>query len=356
MLDDVGFAGAILARQTDDGLMIIDGHLRAEMDPNAEVPVLVLDVTEEEADKLLATTDPIAAMAIADGEALRALLATTEIADKELVKFLATVAGKGVQAEPAVPVEPSEARAQPGDLWLLGRHRVLCGDSCNPADVERLLAGEKPALCVTDPPYGVNYDPAWRALEAAKGNLNWTPRRVGDVQNDDRSDWAEAFALIPSTVMYCWHSGLFASVVQIGMEAAGFEMRAQIIWSKARLAVSRGHYHWRHEPCWYAVKKGAKANWIGDRKQTTVWDGIDRDEIEGVGGTQKPLECMIRPIRNHAGDVYEPFLGSGTTLIAAEMEDRTCYGMEIMPSQVDVTLARWEAHSGKTAVKDSGKE
>jgi len=196
---------------------------------------------------------------------------------------------------------------------------------------------------VTDPPYGVEYDPTWRDDAAAKGLITPANRRRGQVKNDGRVDWAEAWALFPGAVVYCWHAGRHASTVQASLESAGFEIRAQIIWAKDRMAISRGHYHWQHEPCWYAVRRGQSAEWIGDRSQTTLWkigvlDVGDTDTK--AHGTQKPLECMARPIRNHKGDVYDPFLGSGTTMVAAERERRICYGMEIDPAYVAVILER----------------
>jgi hypothetical protein len=127
--------------------------------------------------------------------------------------------------------------------------------------VERLLAGVKPHLMITAPPYGVNYDPAWRK----RAGVNLNTRKLGKVANDDRADWREAWMLFPGSVAYVWHAGRHTSEVQQSLEASGFDMRAQIIWAKDRFALSRGHYHWQHEPCWYAVRGVAAANWSGDR-------------------------------------------------------------------------------------------
>ena len=225
-----------------------------------------------------------------------------------------------------------------GQLWQIGRHRLLCGDSTNRDDVERLLGGAKPKLMITDPPYGVEYDPAWR-----NKLLGESDRRTGQVDNDNVCNWTEAWVLFPGDVVYCWHAGRHASEVQASLNAAGFEMRSQIIWAKDRMAISRGHYHWQHEPCWYAFRKGKTADFIGDRSQTTLWQiGVmDVGDMDTkIHGTQKPLECMQRPIRNHEGDVYEPFAGSGTTIVAAERQNRTCYAMEIDPGYVGVILER----------------
>jgi DNA modification methylase len=136
--------------------------------------------------------------------------------------------------------------------------------------------------------------------------------------------------------------------------AAGFNVRSQIIWAKDRLVLSRGDYHWQHEPCWYAVKKTGKGHWAGDRKQTTLWhiSGKDQDAAT-VHGTQKPVECMRRPVLNNSSPgqaVYEPFTGSGTTLIAAETTGRICFGIELNPAYVDVAIERWQQFTGANAV------
>jgi DNA modification methylase len=245
--------------------------------------------------------------------------------------------------EDEVPEDNVPEIVEAGQLWRLGEHRLMCGDSTNADDVARLFGEGKPMLMVTDPPYGVNYDPAWRQREAEKGNLSYAARRVGTVDNDDRADWTEAWDLFPGSVAYTWSpAGALLLNTGTALEKSGFEIRNMIIWSKTHLPIGRGHYHWRHEPCWYAVRKGASAHWIGDRKQSTVWPiSLDRN-VEGGHSTQKPVECMGRPIRNHEGEVYDPFVGSGTTLIAAEQLGRRCYAMEINPHYCDVVIERYK--------------
>jgi DNA modification methylase len=200
---------------------------------------------------------------------------------------------------------------------------------------------------VTDPPYGVKYDPAWRKRAGLSDSS-----RMGRVANDDRMDWREAWQLFPGDVAYVWHAGLFAAATASHLEDSGFEIRSQIIWRKPTFPISRGHYHWQHEPCWYAVRQGASAGWIGDRSQTTVWDIAWRSEAKTDHGTQKPVECMARPIRNHEGNVYEPFGGSGTTLIAAEQLARRCTAIEIEPAYCDVVVMRWERLTAEKARRD----
>jgi DNA modification methylase len=266
--------------------------------------------------------------------------------EEELAKLLAPAGTEGLTDPDAVPEKPVDPVTKPGDLWLLGKHRLLCGDSTSAADVTRLLDGAVPTLMVTDPPYGVEYDPEWRMDAGLTGNT----ARMGKVMNDDRADWTEAWKLFPGDVAYVYHAGVFASTVQQSLERAGFAIRAQIIWAKDRLALSRGDYHWQHEPCWYAVREGGKGHRTDDRTQTTLWSIPARDDAGHGHGTQKPVECMERPVRNHLADtVYEPFAGSGTTVIACERTGRACIAMELDPGYCDVVVRRWEEFTGKKA-------
>ncbi len=254
--------------------------------------------------------------------------------------------GAGDPREEVTPDPPAKSVSRLGDLWCLGRHRLLCGDATSAADVARLLDGVTPHLMITDPPYGVMYDPGWRnEIGAAK------TKRTGKVANDDRADWRAAWALFPGEVAYVWHGALHATTVAESLSVSGFEIRSQIIWAKERLVLSRGHYHWQHEPCWYAVR--GTGHWSGDRKQSTLWSIPNRDQDAAtVHGTQKPVECMRRPILNNSSPgqaVYEPFCGSGTTVIAAETTGRACQAMELDPAYVDVIVQRWEQFTGETA-------
>ena len=255
---------------------------------------------------------------------------------------LAATAGKTDPDD--IPETPKNPVTRTGNLWVLGKHRIVCGDSTDQKTVERLLDGAEPALMVTDPPYGVNYDAEWRQRELTKGK-----RAIGKVSNDDRADWREAYALAPGPVAYVWMGG-YAPPID-GLMACGFELRSMIVWVKNQFVISRGHYHGQHEPCWYAVRKGATSQWRGGRKQSTVWN-IDKPRKSETGhSVQKPVECMQRAIHNHRGDVYDPFIGSGTTLIAGEQEGRTVFALEIEPAYVDVTVKRWEAFTGKKAIQ-----
>ena len=267
--------------------------------------------------------------------------------EAELPELLGLAPAAGLTDPDQVPEErPTSIKA--GDLFELGRHRLLCGDSTNAHNIGRLLGDAKPTLMVTDPPYGVDYDPAWRA----RAGLNRNTRKLGKVANDDVADWRSAWARFPGCVAYVWHAGLKAGIVADSLTATGFELRSQIIWAKDRLALSRGDYHWQHEPCWYAVRSGQPSRRTDDRTQTTLWTIPARDDSGHGHGTQKPVECMARAMRNHERcEVYEPFSGSGTTLIAGEQLERRCFAVEIEPRYVQVAIDRWEAFTGKKAVK-----
>lgn len=348
-LDDLK---AFYSAEHGGALMFFDGHGRQSLDPNEEWDIDIYDITDDEARLAILSFDPIGYEAVQSRERLDLLLREVSTGDEALQKLLSDVAEReglyltadGNAAGEASDAEPQIDRAaelnkkwkvESGDLWLIGEHRLLCGDSTKAEDVERLLDGAVPNLIVTDPPYGVEYDADWRN-EAFKGG----DRATGKVTNDDKDDWREAWALFPGNVAYCWHAGLHASNVQASLEAAGLVMRCQIIWSKKHFVIGRGHYSTRHEPCWYAVREGNSASWVGATNEQTVWEfGLD-ERAEGGHSTQKPLECMARPIRNHEGDVYEPFCGSGTTMVAAQNLIRKCYAMEISPNYCAVILER----------------
>lgn len=258
-----------------------------------------------------------------------------------------------------VPEPPAEPVTVLGDVYVLGKHRLVCGDSTSATDVAKALNGVAPHLMVTDPPYGVEYDADFRnGIKRADGSIV-TARAVGKVMNDDRADWREAWALFPGDVAYVWCASLHIHTVAESLIDSGFDLRASIIWAKNQMAIGRGDYHWQHEPCWYAVRKGRKGHYNGDRKQTTIWN-IDKPRKSETGhSTQKPVECMKRPIVNNSSPgqaIYDPFLGSGTTLIACEMEGRACHGLELNPAYCDVIVKRWEDFTGKKAERITAEE
>jgi DNA modification methylase len=344
----------------DEEGMLIAGHGRvmaARKLGITEVPVMIARGWSEAQKRAYILADnKLALNAGWDEELLRVELADLRDMGTELsligfgegeLGVLLVDGTDGLTDPDAVPEVPAVPVSQLGDVWILGRHRLVCGDCTDAAVVAKALDGVVPHLMVTDPPYGVAYDPAWRN----RAGLS-TTSRTGTVANDDRADWREAWALFPGEVAYVWHGALHAATVAESLAACGFDIRAQIIWAKDRLVMSRGHYHWQHEPAWYAVR--GTGHWSGDRKQTTLWQIASKgQDAETAHGTQKPVECMKRPIENNSSPgqaVYEPFAGSGTTLIAAELTGRACHAIELSPAYVDVAVQRWQAFTGQSAV------
>lgn len=288
--------------------------------------------------------------------------------DLNLTGFSADELGKmvpggtdGLTDPDDVPEAPARAVTVPGDTWILGKHRLRCGDSTSATDVEALLAGVSPHLMVTDPPYGVEYEAGWRneAMPHKNDPTRWkdgSGSPTGSVLNDDKADWREAWALFPGDVAYVWHAGNMAHTVADSLLACGLHIRAQIIWAKSQFVIGRGDYHPQHEPCWYAVRKGKTGHYDGGRKQSTLWQIEKPRKSETGHSTQKPVECMKRPIENNSSPgqaVYEPFSGSGTTIIAGEMTGRCIYAMELNPAYVDVAVKRWQDFTGQKAVHEA---
>ena len=360
---EFGFTNPVLV---DEANGIIAGHgrvLAARKLKMPDVPTIRLShLTEAQKRAYVIADNKLALNAGWDIELLRLEIndlrglefdvALTGFSTEELDALMAAPGTEGLTDPDAIPEAPEQPIAVPGDVWLLGRHRLVCGDCTDPLAVEKALSGVKPHLMVTDPPYGVEYDANWRNEVDRKNGKPYGARAVGKVKNDDKADWREAWALFPGDVAYVWHAGLFAGVVGDSLAACGFQLRSQIIWDKGQLVLSRGDYHWEHEPCWYAVKKGATGHWAGDRKQTTIWHIPKPKKNETGHGTQKPVECMKRPIENNSSPgqaVYEPFSGSGTTIIAGEMTGRSVHAIELNPAYVDVTIKRWQDFTGKAA-------
>lgn len=355
-----GFSNPILVSEEGD---VIAGHGRlaaARKLGMAEAPVVVLrGLTEVQRRQLVLADNRIALNAgwdaemlkleLADLSGLGADLSALGFKAKELSRFLTRV-GAGLTGEDEVPEVAEVAISQPGDIWLLGDHRIACGDSRNAVLVQSLFAGTAPQLMVTDPPYGVEYDPEWRHRRGVNNSA-----RKGKIKNDEIADWTPTWNLYPGEIAYVWHGALRSTIVAESLAKSRFTIRAQIIWAKERLVMSQGDYHWQHEPCWYAVRK--KGNWTGDRKQTTLWEiGSGGQDAETKHATQKPVECMRRPMLNNSSPgqaIYEPFSGSGTTLIAAQSCGRVFLGVEIDPLFVDLAIRRWQAFTGEKAKRAS---
>jgi len=364
LLAEVGIADAVLARELPDGsLMLLDGHLRAETLGEEVVPVLVLDVDEAEGDKVLATLDPLAAMAEADAAKLDAILREVDTGSPDVQQLLADLADEaGLYQDDAkeivedeIPEPPVDPITKPGDLWVLGDHRLLCGDSTKAEDVERLMAGAKADLWLTDPPYGVAYESAGR-----RGKEN----QHDEIENDSRpldemaKFWEQAATLAYSSCSgsssYYWFAcqgGDQMMMMMMSISRAKWRVRHELIWVKDQMVFGRCDYHYKHEPILYGWKQDGTHEWNADRKQVSVLE-FDRPKRSDEHPTMKPVGLVAYLLGNNttSGDsVLDTFCGSGTTLIAAEQLGRKCYGMEISPQYCDVIVKRWETLTGKKA-------
>lgn len=362
MLDE----GVTMPILVDEAGVVIAGHGRlqaAQRNAFEEYPVVVArGWTEKQKRAARIKDNSLGLMSGWEANLLRADLNSLSLSgyDMQLIGFDSSVLADYMTPPPPPGADPEKTPETPhtpvsrtGDLWVLGKHRLLCGDSTNAEDVTRALDGANPHLMVTDPPYGVDYDPDWRNLADRANGKPYGASAVGTVSNDKRTDWREAWNLFAGDVVYCWHpAGANSVEFYHSLTDSEFSIRMQIIWNKSNFPIGRGDYHVKHEPCWYAVRKGKTGHWNGDRKQTTVWDIPKPSKSETGHSTQKPVECMRRPIQNNSkpGDfVYEPFSGSGTTIIAAEMMKRYCRAIEISPAYVDVGVRRWQEFAKQKA-------
>jgi DNA modification methylase len=349
----------------DDDMVVVVGHTRLEAARSlgmGEVPIHVAaGLTPEQIKAYRLADNRVGEEAEWDHELLRLELGELEGMDfsldltgfdsDELLELMADPFEEGQTDPDDVPELPEEAITKPGDLWLLGQHRLLCGDSTNADDVAKCLNGVEPHLMVTDPPYGVEYDPNQRSRVVP----NAAKRTYMPAAEDTNRDWGEVWVLFPGDVCYVWHSDKQIIGVGTALQSSGFDLRQQIIWAKNHLTITRTHFHYQHEHCWYGVRKGANGHWSGPTNETTLWK-IDKVPADTGHGAQKPVECMKRPIENNSSigqAVYDPFLGSGTTMIAAEMTGRACHGLEISPEYCDVIVQRWENFTGRKAELDS---
>ena len=370
-----GFCVPLLA--TSDGTLV-DGHLRlksALAEGMTELPVVPCDGwTDAQVKAFRLMVNRSVSWADWDIELLAA-----EFGELQAEGFDLSLTGFDAReiddftlhpnaAEDDVPPVPETPVSRPGDLWICGPHRILCGSCLVPADVERVLSGSKPFLMVTDPPYGISLDSEWRdraglnskgPAEASYMKSRVEGHTATTISGDTRADWSEAFELVPSLqVAYVWHASAFTSEVLAGLLRIGFIHSQQIIWDKGRTVLTRTHYWFQHEPCWYVRKKNAP--WFGKAgENSTIWcspspkfimGGSKEDKFDHP--TQKPVELMRRPLLNHTvrGElVYEPCIGSGTTAAAAQVTERVCYGIEIDPKYIDVSVLRIQALSGQEA-------
>jgi DNA modification methylase len=382
LLAEIGYADAVLARELPDGqLMLIDGHLRVETTPDATVPVLVLDVNEEEADKVLLTLDPLAAMAESDAQRITALLQTVQTDSQAVQSLLRRTAGDHLwrlvhpQEEPPPQFDTAgelqkKWGTRTGQLWQIGDHRLLCGDATRAEDVVRLMGDERAVLFATDPPYTVGYTGdahphAWGQKTAdrdADGSGADAAPRSADVDNSEAVGVelyrgfirvALTHAITRNAAWYCWHASKRQAMVERIWAEFGAFVHQQIIWVKTRSVLTHSVYLWQHEPCLFGWLEGEKPNILRAQASdpagecpTTVWTVPSTDIETQAHPTAKPCKLFSLPMEMHTdpGDLcYEPFSGSGAQLVAAEHTGRRCYAVEKSPAFVAVTLERLAA-------------
>jgi len=341
--------------------MLIDGHLREELADDSKVPVLVLDVTEAEADLILATHDPLTSMAETDQALLDELVQGLDIDNDETQKMLDDLASDPVieVVEDEVPEVPDEPTTKLGDLFELGDHRLLCGDCTSADNVARLMDGQLATCVFTDPPYGIS---ALGGRRQTNENKN-----IADIINDDaRGD--DLVKFITASLLNCQTTENASLYVCYGWKSqqeftqaikdAGLTLRATITWVKNVFGLSaKNNYGYRPQTefVYFATKcEGYDFAWFGGGTQSDVWNVPRPTERHGNHPTPKPVELVSIALKNSTDKrdiVFDPFLGSGTTLIAAEQLGRKCYGMEISPAYCDVIIQRWENLTGKKAKK-----
>lgn len=365
-LSTVGWVQQVLVNQTTGH--VVDGHARIEeaiTRGEAKVPVLYVDLSEEEEAQVLATLDPITGMAIRDEAKLEELLGLISVDDEGLRKLLGTLAGENPvtgQTDPDDIPEPGEAPyVQRGEVYQLGPHRVMCGDATVGDDVTRLWGAEGPCdLLWTDPPYGVDYEGKTKDRLRLK-NDGWTGLA---------SLLAGAFLcadkrMKPGAPFYVCHPDTNRHEFDKAIEEAGWSIRQTLIWVKNTMVLGHSDYQYQHEPMFYGYKpveagrlgrgKGSRG-WYGDHSQVSVFQ-IDRPSSSPEHPTAKPVALVDAHLVNssQAGDlVYDPFLGSGTTMISAQGLGRVCFGMEIDARYAQVAIERWQRFTGQTASRLDG--
>lgn len=369
LLSEVGkvdILKAYLSERNEGALTLWDGHCRRELRPEEMWNVGIYDLTDDEADLLLATFDPIGWQAEQSKQRLESLMDTIKAGNSHVVSFLAEQGARlgiisqlnGHHQEGAggddfdTTPEDTQTRVKYGDLWECGEHRVLCGDSTKAEDVAKVMDGEKAEMMFTDPPYGVNYEGG----HFHSGDVN-IKRKREELDNDhDAAIYADFLPVALAAVdgpCYMWFADSKARDVYNAVFDAGCEVHALIIWHKtnATYAAMNAQYKQRHEPCLYFKPKGSTLRWCGASTEATVWSQ-DRDGINEFHPTQKPIALALKAIQNHEATIVADFFGgSGSTLIACERTNRKARVIEILPKYVNVTLSRWEAETGKKARK-----
>ena len=365
-IKEFGFTNPVLVDEKNE---LIAGHGRTEAARRLgmiEVPAIrLVGLSETQIKALRIADNQLALNAGWDEELLRIELEEirAEDFDLDLLGFsldeldaILTANEDGYEQESndgEIEEPPAEPVSKIGDVWTMGRHRLMCGDSTKAQDIERLLGSTKVDLYLSDPPYNVAYE------GATKDKLT--------IQNDNMDDASflqflmDAFsmaqtAMKPGAAFYIWHAETEGLNFRIACEKNGLKVRQCLIWAKNSLVPGRSDYQWKHEPCLYGWKEGAAHKWYSDRKQTTILE-FNKPLRNGEHPTMKPVDLFAYQIQNSTkkGDsVLDSFGGSGTTLIACENLGRKAYVMELDPRYCDVIIKRWQDLTGLEAVRDDG--
>ncbi|MBI5763656.1 MAG: ParB N-terminal domain-containing protein [Planctomycetes bacterium] len=373
-ITDFGFRQPIVV---DTNGVIVVGHTRLKAAQKlglSEVPVHVAhELTPEQAKAYRIADNQTANLATWDLELLKTELTDLKaldvdlnslgFSDVDLSRLMATDENPGLTDPNAIPEPPEAPITQAGDLWLLGEHRLSCGDSTSAADVQRLMNGKRAALFSTDPPYLIDYDGTnhphkWGEKDKNKNwsdtyGVTWDDADANPDLYDKFIATAVAEAIQPNAAWYCWHASRRQALLESIWTKHGAFVHQQIIWNKDRPILTRSWYMWQHEPCFFGwVRPNRPTRYAVDHPHS-VWNiptipaGQKTDHP-----TSKPVELFAIPMRQHtkAGDIcYEPFSGSGSQIIAAEQLSRRCYAMEISPVYCDVAIKRWESFTGRKA-------
>lgn len=371
-IKEFGFRVPIVAKS--DGLLV-DGHLRLKAAQKLglkEVPVVLADdLSDAQIKAFRISVNRMAELAEWDNELLALEFAElkdlgfdTSLTgfDDAMVSEIMPTEAEPLTDEDAVPEvdEQSPPKTKIGDVWILGNHRVMCGDSTDEAMVAKLMNGVKADMVFTDPPYGVSYAEKNKSLnQSGKGNRIQTPIENDHLQGNELSDF---FFAVFSQMFLSMKNGcpFYVCAPQGGeqmmmmmmmMQKACLPVRHELIWVKNNHVLGRADYHYKHEPILYGWKDGAGHPWYGERNKFSIWN-VDKPMQSKLHPTMKPIELIEIPINNSSkqGDsVLDLFLGSGSTLIACEKTGRKCYGMELSPQYIEVIIRRWQEYTGKEA-------
>lgn len=358
-IKEFGFTNPVLL-DGDDGIIAGHGRLQAaKLLKLTKIPTIRLDGLSDAQKKAYVIADnKLALNAGWDVEMLR--LEMTELQDldfdlsllgfddKELAAILEPEVIEGLTDEDEVPAVPDEPKTKLGDIYMLGNHRLMCGDSTSIDDVEKLCDGRLVDMWLTDPPYNVAYE------GKTKDALTIQNDSMGDDQFRQflRDSYVAADVVMKAgAVFYIWHADSEGYNFRGAAKDAGWIVRQCLVWKKQSMVMGRQDYHWQHEPCLYGWKDGSAHLWASDRKQTTILE-FNRPSKNGEHPTMKPVELFEYQMLNNTkgGDiVLDSFGGSGTTIIAAEKHGRHARLMELDPKYCDVIVKRWEDFTGQKA-------